>query len=204
MVKVVVENAYAADIAEEGNDYLDGIFRPVFEEVTATDLDSDRPIPADIDGIYVRNGHNPIYRPQSGRYHWFDGDSMVHGVAFENGRATYRNRMVLTAGLLAEMEEGKGLFLGLRDGFAAEEGLKNNSGTDIVLHNGEIKTMFARCGQPYRLDPYSLQTLGPDSFGGAWTKGVSAHSKTDERRSEEHTSELQSLMRISYAVFCLK
>src|SRR3546814_6126286 len=26
----------------------------------------------------------------------------------------------------------------------------------------------------------------------------------DERRSEEHTSELQSLMRISYAVFCLK
>src|SRR3546814_8357590 len=27
---------------------------------------------------------------------------------------------------------------------------------------------------------------------------------TDIRRSEEHTSELQSLMRISYAVFCLK
>src|SRR3546814_3732904 len=26
----------------------------------------------------------------------------------------------------------------------------------------------------------------------------------DEERSEEHTSELQSLMRISYAVFCLK
>src|SRR3546814_5386255 len=26
----------------------------------------------------------------------------------------------------------------------------------------------------------------------------------DELRSEEHTSELQSLMRISYAVFCLK
>src|SRR3546814_6739397 len=27
---------------------------------------------------------------------------------------------------------------------------------------------------------------------------------TSRRRSEEHTSELQSLMRISYAVFCLK
>src|SRR3546814_4117214 len=27
---------------------------------------------------------------------------------------------------------------------------------------------------------------------------------TGEQRSEEHTSELQSLMRISYAVFCLK
>src|SRR3546814_6079378 len=28
--------------------------------------------------------------------------------------------------------------------------------------------------------------------------------ETGVRRSEEHTSELQSLMRISYAVFCLK
>src|SRR3546814_3971632 len=34
---------------------------------------------------------------------------------------------------------------------------------------------------------------------------VSAHEvQGDARRSEEHTSELQSLMRISYAVFCLK
>src|SRR3546814_9588159 len=29
-------------------------------------------------------------------------------------------------------------------------------------------------------------------------------SRRDKNRSEEHTSELQSLMRISYAVFCLK
>src|SRR3546814_2065736 len=29
-------------------------------------------------------------------------------------------------------------------------------------------------------------------------------SRLIDRRSEEHTSELQSLMRISYAVFCLK
>src|SRR3546814_2143578 len=36
------------------------------------------------------------------------------------------------------------------------------------------------------------------SNGGSWSASVSAV------RSEEHTSELQSLMRISYAVFCLK
>src|SRR3546814_6359622 len=30
------------------------------------------------------------------------------------------------------------------------------------------------------------------------------HQRRQEHRSEEHTSELQSLMRISYAVFCLK
>src|SRR3546814_5162482 len=31
-----------------------------------------------------------------------------------------------------------------------------------------------------------------------------SHRARDDGRSEEHTSELQSLMRISYAVFCLK
>src|SRR3546814_5261667 len=34
-------------------------------------------------------------------------------------------------------------------------------------------------------------------------KGVFRNTRPDDR-SEEHTSELQSLMRISYAVFCLK
>src|SRR3546814_8956431 len=34
--------------------------------------------------------------------------------------------------------------------------------------------------------------------------GFSGREKCHHRRSEEHTSELQSLMRISYAVFCLK
>src|SRR3546814_5506222 len=35
-------------------------------------------------------------------------------------------------------------------------------------------------------------------------EGVVTGSGTINGRSEEHTSELQSLMRISYAVFCLK
>src|SRR3546814_3678815 len=41
---------------------------------------------------------------------------------------------------------------------------------------------------------------------GAATGGMTAATTggITARRSEEHTSELQSLMRISYAVFCLK
>src|SRR3546814_3822270 len=37
-----------------------------------------------------------------------------------------------------------------------------------------------------------------------WGRIVMAVGKSAEPRSEEHTSELQSLMRHSYAVFCLK
>src|SRR3546814_2074713 len=53
-------------------------------------------------------------------------------------------------------------------------------------------------------------TGGGGSGGGSGGGTVVASTGTVERvtdgatRSEEHTSELQSLMRISYAVFCLK
>src|SRR3546814_10619461 len=43
--------------------------------------------------------------------------------------------------------------------------------------------------------------------GASDSKGASVDWKINgetEKRSEEHTSELQSLMRISYAAFCLK
>src|SRR3546814_8961181 len=40
--------------------------------------------------------------------------------------------------------------------------------------------------------------------GGPWRDSVAGQRQNLAMRSEEHTSELQSLMRISYAVFCLK
>src|SRR3546814_3680516 len=46
-----------------------------------------------------------------------------------------------------------------------------------------------------------LAAAGAEEFTGFF---VSAAHAVRHSRSEEHTSELQSLMRISYAVFCLK
>src|SRR3546814_3900173 len=42
----------------------------------------------------------------------------------------------------------------------------------------------------------------PAGVGYSWTN--LSYEEAASARSEEHTSELQSLMRISYAVFCLK
>src|SRR3546814_5004929 len=47
------------------------------------------------------------------------------------------------------------------------------------------------------------ETAAEQSAEGA-PEDKGAEAKSAEDRSEEHTSELQSLMRISYAVFCLK
>src|SRR3546814_6346304 len=53
-----------------------------------------------------------------------------------------------------------------------------------------------------------LRWTGPMTLGAVghrlWITPATVTSAVDRLRSEEHTSELQSLMRISYAVFCLK
>src|SRR3546814_11085599 len=50
--------------------------------------------------------------------------------------------------------------------------------------------------------PFYLRTFLP--VLSSWVHGEKSWSAFASLRSEEHTSELQSLMRISYAVFCLK
>src|SRR3546814_7939168 len=52
--------------------------------------------------------------------------------------------------------------------------------------------------------PISGRSTGRDSRRRAWRAPVAASEQSVCARSEEHTSELQSLMRISYAVFCLQ
>src|SRR3546814_9832508 len=61
------------------------------------------------------------------------------------------------------------------------------------------------------LFPYTtlFRSAGPAGLACAVTAAERGHEvtlfeKDSKVRSEEHTSELQSLMRISYAVFCLK
>src|SRR3546814_17287070 len=77
-----------------------------------------------------------------------------------------------------------------------------------------FRSRFKKTYFPPELNGYYLAGDGAqrDTDGYFWIMGriddvlnVSGHRLgTMEVRSEEHTSELQSLMRISYAVFCLK
>src|SRR3546814_3793622 len=48
------------------------------------------------------------------------------------------------------------------------------------------------------------QVVGQPESGDAYDAVLLVSHDQNTRRSEEHTSELQYLMRISYAVFCLK
>src|SRR3546814_17811054 len=63
--------------------------------------------------------------------------------------------------------------------------------------------------RPDALRPAGGQADVPPPQRAGWCRdqhfvGIGPARQSERIRSEEHTSELQSLMRISYAVFCLK
>src|SRR3546814_1895487 len=74
-----------------------------------------------------------------------------------------------------------------RDGPAQQDDRRDADGDDGECRRRRLCQPFVG-GEVVRLDGEGVEVEGPHHQG----------------RSEEHTSELQSLMRISYAVFCLK
>ena len=180
--------------AADDHPYRTGPWRPNHTEYDAEDLDVVGTIPADLDGVYLRNTENPVH-DSIGNYHPFDGDGMLHMIRFQDGRASYRNRFVRTVGLEAENAAGGPLWAGLaepparsrrEDGWGARSRMKDASSTDVVVHAGLAKTSFYQCGDLYRLDPRTLENLGRETWGGRFpAEGVSAHTKVDE-----HTGEL--------------
>lgn len=172
--------------------YRTGAWRPQRREWDASDLTVlEGEIPRDLNGIYLRNTENPLL-PAIGRYHPFDGDGMLHAITFEDGRARYRNRMIDTEGLRAELEAGAPLWAGileppersLRDGWGARTRMKDASSTDVVVHRGAALSTFYQCGDVYRSDPRTLAPLGTEPWARAFPTGISAHPKLDEITQE--------------------
>jgi carotenoid cleavage dioxygenase len=165
--------------------YLSGAWTPSYSEYNATDMQVIGEIPKDIDGVYVRNTENQIHEA-IGRYHPFDGDGMIHAISIVDGKAEYRNRFVRTKGFQAEQEAGHSLWAGLmenpkrstRPGWGAQEWLKDSSSTDVIVHAGRILSTFYQCGEGYRLDPYTLEQYGTESW--VPIDGISAHTSLDE------------------------
>lgn len=173
----------------EDNPYMLDGYAPVDTEITAEDLEVIGEIPADLNGLYVRNGPNPKYRP-NGRYHWFDGDGMLHALHFRDGTATYRNRWVETTGYSHDVEAGQALYAGMMEDTSHNPDnrhfrkLKDNANTDVVFHNGNLLAMWYLAGEAYKIDPLTLETLGTENWDGAHQGCVSAHAKIDERTGE--------------------
>ncbi len=166
------------------NPYLEGPFAPIDTEITA-ECEVIGDLPADLSGVYVRNGSNPKY-PPPGRYHWFDGDGMVHAVHFENGKAVYRNRYIATEVLAAETAVGEAVWSGIneRPDFRHPGGpFKDTANTDLVFHRGRLLALWWLGGPCYEIDVPSLDTVGRFDFGGT-LPSLTAHPKLDAVTNE--------------------
>lgn len=179
--------------ADDAHPYRTGAWRPQLREWTADDLEIVAgTLPADLDGLYVRNSENPLV-PAFERYHPFDGDGMLHAIRLHGGRASYRNRVVPTEALRHELAAGGPQYAGIaedprrsqRPGWGARGGLKDASSTDVIVHRGRVLSTHYQCGDAYAFDPATLEPLGREAWVPQDT-GVSAHPKVCPRTGELH------------------
>jgi carotenoid cleavage dioxygenase len=165
------------------NPFLQGNFAPWRMEGVADDLEVVGQVPRELNGTYFRNGPNPAYEP-AGRYHWFDGDGMIHAITLRDGRAHYRNRYVLSNGLREEKAAGRATFRGLLELNPSEApAYKNTGNTNIVWHAGKLLALM-EAALPTRMAPDTLETVGEYDFDARLFGPMTAHPKLDPETGE--------------------
>jgi carotenoid cleavage dioxygenase len=168
------------------NPYLHGVYAPISREVDTGDLAVEGEIPSDLSGAYFRNGPNPEFQPKN-RYHPFDGDGMIHGVYFQEGRASYRNRYIDTLALRGERADGFSVSPGVMGPFDYDLscfGIKDTANTDVFFYNGDLMCLWYNAGHPYKVDALNLTTRGYFELSGRAQRRMSAHSKVDPATGE--------------------
>ena len=160
------------------NPFLQGNFAPWRMEGDAPDLEVVGELPRELRGTYFRSGPNPAFEP-IGRYHWFDGDGMVHAIRIADGRAHYRNRWVASEGLAEERAAGHALYPGLLEfGRMEIPRFKITGNTNNVFHASRLLALV-ESSLPTEMDPRTLETKGVYDFGGKLAGPMTAHPKLD-------------------------
>jgi all-trans-8'-apo-beta-carotenal 15,15'-oxygenase len=168
-------------------DWVSG-YRSQPEEYSYWITDVEGQIPTALAGTLFRNGPGRLDVAGHAVKHPFDGDGMVSSIAFQAGRAYYRNRYVRTAGYVAEQTAQKPLYRGVfgtqKPGGALANlfdlKLKNIANTHIVYWADKLLALW-EAAEPHRLDPTTLATVGLDYLNGFVAPGgaFTAHPKVD-------------------------
>jgi carotenoid cleavage dioxygenase len=158
----------------ESFDLNAGALAPVAAETDHVALRVTGTLPADLDGVLVRNGPNPL----SGRFEghgvlsWWPEAAMLHGIAFQRGHVTgYRNRWVRTQ-----------RWSRVHAADDASAWPDTNPNVNVIRHSGEILAL-AEGGAPLAITP-ALDTLGPARRHAGIAAGMTAHPKIDPQSGE--------------------
>ncbi|WP_428120336.1 carotenoid oxygenase family protein [Candidatus Poriferisodalis sp.] len=177
----MTDTAETAEITAEAmpqNNYTEGNFARVTEELTAFDLEVIGEIPAAFEGRYLRNGPNPVVPTDAATSHWFTGTGMVHGVRLRGGRAEwYRNRWV--RGHEVTETFGEPPVPG------PSRGLDFSPNTSVGGYAGTTWALVEAGALPAELG-YELDTVCRNDFFGTLQTGFTAHPKVDPATGEMH------------------
>ena len=191
-------------------------FDPVHTELDRVELTSSAELPADLEGVYLRNGTNRQFDQTRSRLHMFNGAGMVHQVQIKAGKAWYSNTYVRTPKFQYERDAGreiypefgdiagngkKGLARIISNAMEQRFGLVpklNNvesasATTAIQYHHGKLYAL-QETAYPFELDVRVedglLVLTGEgrfDSFDGALTGPFTAHPKIDPSTGAWHS-----------------
>lgn len=169
--------------------FLQGCFAPWRSESNIDNLEIIGRIPEDLNGVLLRNGPNPQFDPVE-KYHWFNGDGMIHAISLENGSARYYNRWIRTARFKLEKKYGRSLFAGGLTDKSLIEKVKNTpnetANTNIVQYNRQL---LALCegDLPVSIQLSNLATIGNFTYNGQIKRYLSAHPRYDYKMKTLYT-----------------
>lgn len=188
-----------------GDPYGHPGFDPVHTELRGVPLAIEGELPAELDGVFLRNGTNALFPAR--RRHMFDGEAMLHMIELRRGEARYSNTVVRTPRTAWVEQEGRNPFMGIADlttgGKGALAGLMlerlktrlgllprfapidaGNNGTAVMHHDDRLYCL-QETALPFRLNVardadgwLMLDGRGTnDTFGGQLSAPFSAHPK---------------------------
>jgi all-trans-8'-apo-beta-carotenal 15,15'-oxygenase len=177
-----------------GSPDMSGVFETIADGHDYTVQEIDGCIPADLRGTLYRNGPSRNEIDGTPFAHLFDGDGMLSQFTIADGGVRYRNRFVRTTHYLGERSAKEPRYRGFgaqragglaANAFRMPGAASNPANTSVVLHAGNLLALWEG-GHPWRLDPYTLQTIGEEDFGGALKRAhaFSAHPKLDPNTGE--------------------
>ncbi|CAM6114675.1 unnamed protein product [Calypogeia fissa] len=184
---------------KEKNYYLQGNYAPVEEFGPEPVLSVASHLPECLNGAYLQVGPNPMFEPFA-KYHWFDGDGMLHGLRIKDGKATYTCRYVRTARLEQEEFWGAPKFVKVGD-LVGKRGLahillqglrvifglldvsngQGTANTSLVYHNGKLQVLGEQ-DMPYVmrvLEDGDFETVSRLDYDKKLDHCFTAHPKID-------------------------
>lgn len=174
------------EVPPNDNQYLNGPFAPIRDEITALDLRVSGSIPSDLNGRLIRVGSNPYLIQDTARYHWFAGSGMIHGIRLNNGQALwYRNRYLLDDQIAAL--RGQMPTPGPRSGHTGQPWLDHNlNNTNAISLGGRTLAISEGGVIPIVIDDEELTTVRTDDFGGTFPGAFTGHPHLDPDTGEMH------------------